>query len=149
MLKKSLLAAGLVMAFAVPALAEGFLVGRPQRVPDLVIGLGDAGYEWKQEPVTLETGKGYRMVETQQEDRRSNTRVTWTPTDPAPSTRSARFVQSTASPPSNASIVQSTSMTDFVTDADKERLEQARQRRKDRQNKAKKKEEPKHLRIDL
>jgi uncharacterized cupredoxin-like copper-binding protein len=61
MLKKSLLAAGLVAAVAAPALAEGFLVGRPQRVPDLVIGLGDAGYEWKQEPMTLETGKGYRM----------------------------------------------------------------------------------------
>jgi uncharacterized cupredoxin-like copper-binding protein len=61
MLKKGLLAACLAVTLAPPALAEGFLVGRPQRVPDLVIGLGDAGYEWKQEPVTLETGKGYRM----------------------------------------------------------------------------------------
>src|SRR5512145_2259359 len=55
MLKRSLLAAGLAVTVAAPALAEGFLVGRPQRVPDLVIGLGDAGYGWEQEPVTLET----------------------------------------------------------------------------------------------
>lgn len=61
MLQKSLLAAGLALTIAAPAAAEGFLVERPQRVPDLVIGLGESGYGWKQEPFTLETGKGYRM----------------------------------------------------------------------------------------
>lgn len=60
MLRKIALA---VFAVAIPvtAAAEGFLVGRAARAPDLVIGLGDAGYEWKQEPFTFETGKGYRM----------------------------------------------------------------------------------------
>lgn len=60
MLKKTMIVA-LTLGAATPVLAEGFLVGRPQRVPDLTIGLGDAGYEFSQEPFTFETGKGYRM----------------------------------------------------------------------------------------
>ena len=44
-----------------PALAEGFLVGRLQKAPDIEVGLGDAGYGVKQDPFTFETGKGYRM----------------------------------------------------------------------------------------
>ncbi len=51
----------LTFALAAPALAEGDLVGRVARVPDLTVGLGDAGYDFTQEPMALETGKGYRM----------------------------------------------------------------------------------------
>lgn len=58
---KTLMLAVLALSAAVPVHAEGFLVGRAARAPDLVIGLGDAGFEWKQEPFTFETGKGYRM----------------------------------------------------------------------------------------
>lgn len=53
--------AALAILSSGPAVAEGFLVGRLERVPDLTVGLGDAGFEWKQEPFTMETGKGYRM----------------------------------------------------------------------------------------
>lgn len=53
--------AALVLMLSTPAFAEGDLVSRVERVPDLTIGLGEAGYEFKQEPVTLVTGKGYRM----------------------------------------------------------------------------------------
>jgi uncharacterized cupredoxin-like copper-binding protein len=55
----ALLAMGAI-ASAGPALAEGFLVGRMEKVPDLTIGLGDAGYEYTMGPFVFETGKGYR-----------------------------------------------------------------------------------------
>lgn len=43
------------------AQAEGFLVGRMEKVPDLTVGTGDAGYDFEpKEPIRLETGKGYR-----------------------------------------------------------------------------------------
>lgn len=58
---KKLVLAALTLTITATAQAEGFLVGRPARAPDLVIGLGDAGFEWKQEAFTFETGKGYRM----------------------------------------------------------------------------------------
>lgn len=60
MLRRAALATALTAA-ALPALAEGFLVGRVQRAPDIEVGLGDAGYGVKQDPFTFETGKGYRM----------------------------------------------------------------------------------------
>jgi uncharacterized cupredoxin-like copper-binding protein len=53
--------AAALSAVALPVLAEGFLVGRAQRAPDIEVGLGDAGYGVKQDPFTFETGKGYRM----------------------------------------------------------------------------------------
>jgi len=59
---KTLVLSLVLAATAAPyALAEGFLVGRPQRAPDIEVALGDAGYGIKQEPFTFETGKGYRM----------------------------------------------------------------------------------------
>lgn len=60
-MSKPLVAAAALVLTALPALAEGFLVGRPQRAPDIELALGDAGYGIKQDPFTFETGKGYRM----------------------------------------------------------------------------------------
>jgi uncharacterized cupredoxin-like copper-binding protein len=60
-MSRAALIAAAVVAAAVPAMAEGFLVGRAQRAPDIEVGLGDAGYGVKQDPFTFETGKGYRM----------------------------------------------------------------------------------------
>jgi uncharacterized cupredoxin-like copper-binding protein len=51
----------LALALPAAASAEGFLAGRLEKLPDLVIGLGDAGYEFSQDAYNLETGKGYRM----------------------------------------------------------------------------------------
>lgn len=42
-------------------LAEGFLVQRAQRLPDLELGLGAAGYGVSDHKYELETGKGYRL----------------------------------------------------------------------------------------
>jgi uncharacterized cupredoxin-like copper-binding protein len=43
--------------------AEGFLVGKTLKLPDLVLGEGEAGYGFSpKEPNKLETGKGYRWV---------------------------------------------------------------------------------------
>lgn len=58
---KKLLAATIVLSVATSVVAEGFLVGRVARAPDIEVGLGDAGYGVKQEAFTFETGKGYRM----------------------------------------------------------------------------------------
>lgn len=43
------------------ASAEGFLAGKPEKLPDLEIGLGDAGYGISQKTYALTTGKGYRL----------------------------------------------------------------------------------------
>lgn len=45
---------------ALPTLAEGFLVGRMDKLPDLTVGLGDAGFDYSKDPINMETGKGYR-----------------------------------------------------------------------------------------
>jgi hypothetical protein len=42
-------------------LAEGDLVERPQRLPELALGLGDTGYGISQKDFALTTGKGYRL----------------------------------------------------------------------------------------
>lgn len=43
--------------------AEGFLVGKTLKLPELVIGEGEAGFGFSpKEPNKLETGKGYRWV---------------------------------------------------------------------------------------
>lgn len=41
--------------------AEGFLAGRLERLADIEIGLGDAGYGVSTHTYELETGKGYRL----------------------------------------------------------------------------------------
>lgn len=45
---------------AAPALAEGFLAGKPEKLPDLVIGTDDTGYGVSQKDFAMVTGKGYR-----------------------------------------------------------------------------------------
>ncbi len=42
-------------------IAEGFLVQRTKRIPDLELGLGAAGYGVSDHKYELETGKGYRL----------------------------------------------------------------------------------------
>jgi uncharacterized cupredoxin-like copper-binding protein len=62
MILRSAAASFLVFASSA-AMAEGFLVGRMEKVPDLTIGTGDSGYEYEPKGDTafnLETGKGYR-----------------------------------------------------------------------------------------
>lgn len=56
------LAATLIMtaALVVPALAQEAQT-KTTRLPDLEIGLGDAGYGIKQDPAVMEVGKPYRM----------------------------------------------------------------------------------------
>lgn len=61
MTTKSTIAAALIIATASTALAEGFLVQRTKRLPDLELGLGDAGYGVSKHEYNLETGKGYRL----------------------------------------------------------------------------------------
>ena len=50
-------------AIAVPSLvlAEGDLADRPQKLPDLALGLGDTGYGVSQKDFALTTGKAYRI----------------------------------------------------------------------------------------
>jgi hypothetical protein len=60
------LAPGLLLAIAlitVPALAraEGDLALKPERLPDMVLGLGEAGFGISQKDFTLSTGKAYRL----------------------------------------------------------------------------------------
>ena len=57
---KVLLAISLI---AVPALAraEGDLALKPEKLPDMVLGLGEAGFGVSQKDFTLSTGKAYRL----------------------------------------------------------------------------------------
>ena len=59
------LTAALTIAITVLAasavFAEGFLVQRTKRLPDLELGLGAAGYGVSEHKYELETGKGYRL----------------------------------------------------------------------------------------
>ena len=57
---KVLLAISLI---AVPALAraEGDLALKPEKLPDMVLGLGEAGFGISQKDFTLSTGKAYRL----------------------------------------------------------------------------------------
>ena len=57
---KLLLAISLIAAPAL-ALAEGDLALRPEKLPDMVLGLGDAGFGVSQKDFTLSTGKAYRL----------------------------------------------------------------------------------------
>ncbi|HEX6001203.1 MAG TPA: copper-binding protein [Hyphomicrobiaceae bacterium] len=53
----------LATALAAPSLAhaDGYLALKPERLPDLEIGLGEAGYGVSQKEYTLSTGKAYRL----------------------------------------------------------------------------------------
>ena len=44
-----------------PALAEGYLAQKPDKLPDLVLGLGEAGFGVSQKDFPLSTGKAYRL----------------------------------------------------------------------------------------
>jgi hypothetical protein len=50
-------------AVALPNLAgaEGYLAVKPERLPDLVLGLGETGYGVSQKDYALTTGKAYRL----------------------------------------------------------------------------------------
>ncbi len=43
------------------ALAEGYLALKPEKLPDLVLGLGETGYGVSQKDFALTTGKAYRL----------------------------------------------------------------------------------------
>lgn len=60
-LRYALPMAAFVLA-APPAQSEGFLVGKPEKLPDLVLGTDDSGYKVSQATYSLETGKGYRLA---------------------------------------------------------------------------------------
>lgn len=53
-------AVGLICASSA-AEAEGFLATKPEKLPDLKIGLGDAGFGVSQAAFSMVTGKGYRL----------------------------------------------------------------------------------------
>jgi hypothetical protein len=57
---KFLLGIALVAAPAL-ALAEGDLALKPEKLPDMVLGLGEAGFGVSQKDFTLSTGKAYRL----------------------------------------------------------------------------------------
>jgi hypothetical protein len=59
-LRRLALSVALVAAPA-PAFAEGDLASRPAKLPDLVLGLGDAGFGVSQKDFALATGKAYRL----------------------------------------------------------------------------------------
>jgi hypothetical protein len=60
LLTKLLLAIGLIVAPAL-AFAEGDLAQRTEKLPDMVLGLGDAGFGVSQKDFALVTGKAYRL----------------------------------------------------------------------------------------
>jgi hypothetical protein len=43
------------------AAAEGYLALKPEKLPDLVLGLGETGYGVSQKDYALTTGKAYRL----------------------------------------------------------------------------------------
>jgi uncharacterized cupredoxin-like copper-binding protein len=55
------LAIAITLLTASAVFAEGFLVQRTKRLPDLELGLGAAGYGVSDHKYELETGKGYRL----------------------------------------------------------------------------------------
>ena len=52
-----------ISLIAMPALAraEGDLALKPEKLPDMVLGLGEAGFGISQKDFTLSTGKAYRL----------------------------------------------------------------------------------------
>jgi hypothetical protein len=51
------------VAIALPTLAcaEGYLAQKPEKLPDMVLGLGETGYGVSQKDFALTTGKAYRL----------------------------------------------------------------------------------------
>jgi hypothetical protein len=51
------------VTIALPSLAgaEGYLAQKPEKLPDLVLGLGETGYGVSQKDFALTTGKAYRL----------------------------------------------------------------------------------------
>ena len=43
------------------ALADGYLALKPEKLPDMVLGLGEAGFGVSQKDFALSTGKAYRL----------------------------------------------------------------------------------------
>lgn len=52
-----------IAVIALPSLAgaEGYLALKPEKLPDLVLGLGETGYGVSQKDYALTTGKAYRL----------------------------------------------------------------------------------------
>jgi hypothetical protein len=53
----------IAVAVVLPSLvaAEGYLALKPEKLPDLVLGLGETGYGVSQKDYALTTGKAYRL----------------------------------------------------------------------------------------
>lgn len=60
-LTASITTLALLASATLPAIAEGFLVGRTERLPDIEVALGNAGYGVSKHEYNLTTGKGYRL----------------------------------------------------------------------------------------
>jgi len=50
-----------VVALPSLAMAEGYLAQKPEKLPDLELGLGESGYGVSQKDYALTTGKAYRL----------------------------------------------------------------------------------------
>ena len=61
MTRTRILAAALSFGLSGPAVAEGYLAGKPEALADLEIGLGDSGLEKKGGDYDIVTGKGYSL----------------------------------------------------------------------------------------
>ena len=50
-----------LVAIALPSsrVAEGYLAQKPEKLPDMVLGLGETGYGVSQKDFALTTGKAY------------------------------------------------------------------------------------------
>jgi len=59
-LSRLLFSSSLALAPA-PALAEGYLAQKAEKLPDMVLGTGEAGYGVSQKDFALVTGKAYRL----------------------------------------------------------------------------------------
>ena len=60
LMPRLLLSISLIAAPAL-ALAEGYLALKPEKLPDIVLGLGETGYGVSQKDFALSTGKAYRL----------------------------------------------------------------------------------------
>ncbi|MGB0086139.1 MAG: copper-binding protein, partial [Rhodomicrobiaceae bacterium] len=60
-LNRAAVIAALIGLAASPAIAAGDLAIKGQKLPDLEIGTGNAGYGLSQKKYELETGKAYRL----------------------------------------------------------------------------------------
>ena len=58
---KLVICLAILFVVAEVALAKGYLATRATRLPDLVLGTDDTGFELSQKEYKLETGKAYRL----------------------------------------------------------------------------------------